>query len=314
MNNPYYNPWPRMLVVDDLPLNIRHLDELFHDEFEIYMATGGVQALNRAREVLPDIILLDVEMPEMDGFEVCQHLKADPSTASIPVIFITASYDEEDEVKGFMLGGADFIHKPINPTITRARVHTHLALKQQADQLRDIALLDGLTGVANRRRFDQELAVLWRQCLRNRTPLSLVMLDVDYFKRYNDRYGHQMGDSCLQQVADTLKRSLQRPQDLVARYGGEEFICILPETDFAGACHMAGQLQRGIESLGLAHASSDVSHVVTASIGVVTQIPELTSNTDALVEQADQQLYRAKQEGRARICALDLSNSTSAGN
>ena len=171
---------------------------------------------------LPDLILLDVVMPNMNGFDVCRNLKSDPETRAIPIIFITGNFDEKDEITGFEVGGADFIHKPINPIITRARVRTQLALKQQADQLRSVALTDGLTGVANRRRFDQDMVNIWRQSLRDQLPLTLIMLDVDFFKRYNDHYGHQAGDVCLQKIASALKQTLRRPQDLVARYRLEE--------------------------------------------------------------------------------------------
>lgn len=298
---------PKMLVVDDMALNVRILNELFNDEFDIFMASDGLQAVTRTQELLPDIVLLDVEMPGLDGFEVCRRLKADPLTSHIPIIFITARFDEEDEVRGFSLGGSDFIHKPINPTITRARVGTHLALKRQADQLRDIALVDGLTGIANRRRLEQELESAWKQCLRNRSPLSLMMIDVDYFKRYNDTYGHQLGDSCLQMVAQTIKKSLRRPQDIVARYGGEEFVCVLPETDYQGASYVSRDILSGVEAMQLEHRDSDASVWVTVSIGAVTQVPHMESSVDALLELADKQLYKSKAAGRARVTALDLS-------
>ena len=299
---------PKLLVVDDQALNIRLLHELFREDFDVYMATDGLQAISKAQDLAPDLILLDVVMPGMDGFEVCLRLKEDPKTNHIPVIFITSHFDEADEVRGFELGGSDFIHKPINPVITHARVNTHLKLKRQADKLRDIALIDGLTGVANRRKFDLEISAAWRTCQRNQTPLSLLMLDVDYFKRFNDLYGHQLGDSCLQWVARAIRRPLQRPKDLVARYGGEEFTCILPDTDADGARFIAQQLLDAVAALKLEHADSEVSHLVTISIGAATQLPNLQANPEALIEAADQQLYRAKEEGRARVCCIDMDD------
>lgn len=301
-----FNIRPKMLVVDDVALNVRLLNELFHDDFDIFMATDGLQAINRAQELSPDLILLDVEMPGVDGFEVCKRLKDDPRTQHIPVIFITAKYNEEDEVRGFSVGGSDFIRKPINPTITRVRVETHLALKQQADQLRDVALLDGLTGVPNRRRLDQELKSVWRQCVRSRLPVSLIMIDVDYFKRYNDCYGHQLGDSCLRLVAQTIKKSLRRPQDIVARYGGEEFVCVLPETDFDGARFVAEDIIRAVEGLQIEHKESDISNWVTISVGAVTKVPRMDSNAEELLEAVDKQLYKSKRAGRARLTAVEL--------
>lgn len=256
---------------------------------------------------LPDLILLDVVMPNMNGFDVCRNLKSDPETRAIPIIFITGNFDEKDEITGFEVGGADFIHKPINPIITRARVRTQLALKQQADQLRSVALTDGLTGVANRRRFDQDMVNIWRQSLRDQLPLTLIMLDVDFFKRYNDHYGHQAGDVCLQKIASALKQTLRRPQDLVARYGGEEFVCILPATGASGASHIAERLQQKIAVLQLAHADSELSDIVTVSMGLVTQIPNRGFSLEEFIQVADQQLYRAKEEGRARVCAIELS-------
>lgn len=299
---------PKMLIVDDQALNIRLLHELFQREFELYMATDGPQAISMVQELKPDLILLDVVMPGLDGFEVCRQLKEDPATRHIPIIFITGSFDENDEVRGFEIGASDFIHKPINPVITRARVNTHLALKQQADKLRSIALIDGLTLIANRHKFDDELVCSWRACQRSQVPLALMMIDVDYFKQFNDLYGHQLGDSCLQWVARTVKQTLRRSRDLVARYGGEEFACILPDTDLRGATVVAEQLLDAIQRLRLEHANSDVSKFVTASIGVAVQVPSTETTAQVLLTAADKQLYRAKQTGRARACLVDLDN------
>lgn len=303
---PPRNKKPVMLVVDDQPLNIRLIRELFHEEFDVFMATDGLKAVNKVQQILPDIILLDVVMPNIDGFEVCRILKRDPAISAIPVIFITGNINEEDEVTGFEVGGADFIRKPINPVITRARVNTQLALKQQADKLRRIALTDGLTGVANRRSFDSELASLWHQSLRYQSPLSLIMFDVDYFKNYNDHYGHQAGDVCLQKIGQAIQQTLNRSQDFVARYGGEEFACVLQATDAEGARHLAGLLSKAIESLQIEHVKSEVADIVTVSIGIVTQTVNEGLTVEGFIELADQQLYRAKAQGRARICSADL--------
>lgn len=298
---------PRLLTVDDQPINIRLLYELFHNEYDLFMATDGVQAISKAHELMPDLILLDVNMPGMDGFEVCRQLKSDPKTAYIPIIFITGNFDEADEVRGFELGGSDFIRKPINATITRARVHTHLALKLQADQLRNFALLDGLTGVANRRMFDRELLNVWRHCQRNQLPLSLLMIDVDYFKRYNDHYGHLEGDTCLRRVAVALQQALQRPQDLLARYGGEEFACVLPDTVAEGGTYVAQMLLEQVKKLKIRHDKSEVDPYVSVSIGMATLIPHAHAQVHTLIEAADQELYRAKLSGRGRACNVDLS-------
>ena len=209
---------PRLLVVDDQPTNIQVLYQIFQADHEVFMARDGEQALAFCRNnPPPDLVLLDVVMPEMDGIEVCRQLKADPVLADIPVIFVTACSEPADETRALESGGVDFITKPVNPAVVRARVKTHLTLKAQGDVLRSLVFVDGLTGVANRRRFDEALQIEWRRCQRKGAPLALLMMDIDHFKRYNDRYGHQTGDACLQQVAATLKAGLQRGHDLVAR-------------------------------------------------------------------------------------------------
>ena len=192
---------PKLLLVDDQRVNILVLHELFREECEVFMATGGEQALQVCRTVLPDLILLDVYMEGLDGHEVCRRLKASPDTCDIPIIFVTAQGAEQDEVRGLELGAVDFIVKPINPVIVKARVNTHLTLKRQSDILRSFALLDGLTGVANRRKFDEELELNWRRSLREHTALSVIMIDVDYFKQFNDIYGHPAADTVLTKMA-----------------------------------------------------------------------------------------------------------------
>lgn len=292
---------PKLLLVDDQRINILTLHELFREKCEIFMAMNGEQALESCRKSLPDLILLDVHMEGLDGYEVCRRLKKDPETHDIPVIFVTAQGAEEDEVLGLELGAVDFIVKPINPTIVRARVNTHLTLKYQSDLLRSLALLDGLTGVANRRKFDEELGRTWRQSLREKTELSIIMIDIDYFKRYNDHYGHLRGDKCLQSVAGALQAAVNRPYDLLARYGGEEFVCLLPNTHLKGAVVVAERMQAGIQALQLEHADSEIGQVVTVSMGIATMTANSTDEAQVLLEAADNQLYEAKQAGRACI-------------
>ena len=239
---------PCLLIVDDQPINIQALYRIFAPDHRVLMATSGAKALAVCRDDPPDLVLLDVVMPEMDGYEVCARLKADEATRDIPVIFVTSHTDAAEETKGLELGAVDFIAKPVNPAVVRARVKTHISLKAQSDLLRQMVFIDGLTGVANRRCFDETLNVEWRRSVRNSSPLALLLLDVDHFKRFNDRYGHQAGDDCLRRVASAIKVHLLRPGDLVSRYGGEEFACILPATDFKGATTAAvlGLIQLGI--------------------------------------------------------------------
>lgn len=295
---------PKLLIVDDQPTNIRVLHELFREYCHVFMATNGEQAINLCQTQLPDLILLDVVMEGVDGHEVCRRLKADPLTRAIPIIFITAQQQDSDEVLGLELGAVDFISKPINAVIVRARVRTHLTLKLQSDLLRTLAMMDGLTGVANRRKFDEHLISDWRQCFREQKPLSLIMVDVDFFKRFNDRYGHQAGDACLRAVAQALAEAVRRPYDLVARYGGEEFACILPNTDLPGAIEIAEKMQARIRGLGIEHAASDVDRVVTISLGVASITPAGDLDWQQLITMADKQLYEAKIKGRARVCFL----------
>ena len=298
---------PRLLVVDDQRVNIQAVYQAFAADHQVLMATSGEQALALCASQQPDLVLLDVVMPGMDGHEVCRRLKADPATRDIPVIFVTAHHDEAAETLGLDLGAVDFISKPINPKIVRARVRTHLTLKAQADLLRQWVYIDGLTGVFNRRHFDEHMAAEVGQSQREATPLSVILLDVDLFKRYNDRYGHQAGDDCLRRVASALQAGIRRPKDIAARYGGEEFACLLPNTDLAGALSLARQLVAGVQALQITHADSSVAPVVTASLGVCCRPGRQAGTAAELLRQADAQLYRAKTLGRNQACGALLA-------
>ncbi|SMF82749.1 response regulator receiver modulated diguanylate cyclase [Azospirillum oryzae] len=294
-------PRPKILVVDDIPSNVHVLSRILKDDYDIYFATDGEKALDLVQARMPDLVLLDIMMPGMDGFEVCRRIKDDPTTHDIPVIFISAKSEVEDETRGLEVGAIDFITKPISPPIVKARVRNHLLLKRQTDLLRSLSFLDGLTGIANRRRFDDTMAREWRRCARSHLPLSLIILDVDHFKAYNDQYGHQAGDECLRIVADVLAERARRPSDLVARYGGEEFVCLLPETDGPGAARVAEGFRAGVAERRIPHAQSPVAPYVTISLGVATVIPSADSSPESLAEMADQLLYRAKRTGRNRV-------------
>lgn len=294
---------PKLLVVDDQPLNIRVLNELFRFDCDVFMATNGEQAINICQQQQPDLILLDVVMDGMDGHQVCRHLQAEPATRHIPIIFVSAKGEEEDEALGLEMGAVDYISKPFNPTIVRARVKTHLTLKLQNDYLRNLAGIDGLTGIANRRTFDERLTSDWRQACRSNTPLSLLMIDIDHFKNYNDHCGHQTGDDCLKRVAGVLASTVGRPFDLVARYGGEEFVCLLPDTAAEGALLIAEKMQAQVALLQIEHPASAVSNHVTLSIGITTQQASPHADCRVLLHAADTQLYKAKRAGRNRAYA-----------
>lgn len=266
------------------------------------MATSGQRALELCQQNPPDLVLLDIVMSDMDGFAVCARLKADPATQHVTVIFLTAEHDPQQETRGLELGAVDFITKPINPAIVQARVRTQLNLKHQNDILRNLVYLDGLTGVYNRRYFDQQIALELARVQRGHTPLSVIMLDIDYFKRYNDQYGHLAGDDCLRLLATSLKNELKRSTDLVARYGGEEFASILPDTDLDGALHIASALEQKVRALQIPHAGSEMASCVTISLGVASRLAAANATLAELLAHADAQLYKAQHSGRGRPC------------
>jgi diguanylate cyclase (GGDEF)-like protein len=295
-----------ILIVDDMPTNIEILSKTLGSTYEVLFATNGPDALSIAFDQNPDLVLLDVMMPEMDGYEVCRQLQQDARTRRIPIIFVTALDQEDEETKGLGLGAIDYITKPIRPPIVQARVRNHLELKRYRDFLENLSATDGLTGIANRRRLDECLAIEWRRARRNQTPLSLILLDIDLFKTFNDHYGHLAGDDCLRQLARTLSQCIRRPSDLLARYGGEEFACLMPDTDPEGALLVAQQMWTSFSNLNIPHAYSPVADRVTLSLGVATMIPLIGQPLFDLIRRADECLYSAKHNGRNQIkCGLE---------
>ena len=295
---------PLLLIVDDEPRNIQLLYEIFKHDYEVGQASSGKAALEFCRARHPDLILLDIVMPEMDGYAVCQRLKSDFLISDIPVIFVTACGDPLQTVRGLDAGGVDFIIKPFHLEVVRARVRSHVALKRQSDALRSLAMVDGLTGVGNRRYFDTMLQAEWRRSIRSGQPLALIIADVDFFKPYNDRYGHLAGDACLQSIATVLNSECLRSHDAVARYGGEEFVCILPDTSQEGAAIKANELENAVRSLQIAHEASEVCAVVTISLGVAAANPVKGDSAADLVACADELLYFAKRSGRGQMKSL----------
>lgn len=292
-----------VLVVDDEPNNLEVLGQLLSTEYRVLVAANAENGLAIALSQRPDLILLDVVMPNMGGYEICAKLKAEEVTRDIPIIFVTAISDPDYENKGFIVGGVDYVIKPINPITLRARVKTHIELKHKTDLLKSMATLDGLTGIANRRRLDEFLEQEWRRAIRGRSKyLSLIILDIDYFKDYNDYYGHQEGDHCLQQIAAMFQKILERATDLVARYGGEEFCFVMPETSLEGCIYLAKKIQQGINELAIPHAKSKILSIVSVSMGLATIIPSINNSYNDLLMLADQRLYSAKQHGRNRFC------------
>lgn len=313
-----------ILLVDDDPSAIQLLARILAGVSQLRFATNGEDALRLASELAPDLILLDAEMPGLSGFQVLERLKADKALADVPVIFVTSHLEPALEVLGFEMGAADFIVKPVSPPLVLARVKTQLRVKSMADELRRIACTDELTGVANRRHFDESLAREWRNVRRFSDPLALLMIDVDHFKLYNDRYGHQAGDTCLRAVAQALKGACMRPDDLVACYGGEEFVMLLPRTAMAGSERVAHDVLDAVAALKIKHAASPTAGQLSVSVGVacydetreVRRHPTVDSRGVAeeghgaadLVRAADLAMYAAKHAGRARAWLLDLES------
>ena len=292
-----------ILIVDDQPANLMVLSKLLKEDYHILVANNGPKALEiAAGDNPPHLMLLDIEMPGMDGYEVCRRLKTDDRTSGIALIFVSARDTVEDEEKGFRMGAVDYISKPFHPAIVRARVRNHIHLKINSDLLEKLSKQDSLTDIPNRRNFEECLDREWGRSARNGLPLSLAMMDIDHFKNFNDHYGHGAGDECLRRVARILKKSLSRPMDVVARYGGEEFVTLLPDTDEAGARHVAEHLRAAIEEAAIPHGHSATAPVVTLSVGVATHSrANAKNNAKQLQQAADQALYLAKGQGRNQV-------------
>jgi diguanylate cyclase (GGDEF)-like protein len=311
-----------ILLVDDDPTSIALLRQTLSELGQLRFATSGTDALRVARQRIPDLVLLDVEMPGMTGFEVCAAMKQDELLRDVPIIFITSHDELEQEVTGLSLGAADFIGKPLRAPLVIARVRTQLAMKAMADALRQAATTDVLTGLANRRSLDERMDSEWSRCHRSGLPLSLLLIDVDCFKTYNDRYGHQAGDDCLAAVATAMREAVCRAADLCARYGGEEFCVLLPDTPRHGAWEVAQRIRAAIDALQRPHDSSSVAGHVTVSIGVTTYhaaphephrdgTHAIPRTPRELIAAADQALYAAKRAGRHRALFLDFSEEAS---
>jgi len=292
----------KVLVADDDAVNREVLGDLLKPEYTVLLARNGAQTLERAQRHLPDLILLDVMMPDMDGYEVLRRLRADPQTAHISVIFISGLDRPEDEASGLKMGASDYIVKPFNQTVVMARVALHLQVVRQRRMLERLANIDGLTELANRRRFDEVYDREWQRARRSGRPLSLALLDIDSFKQYNDRYGHPAGDRALRSVARVAGAAMRRPSDLAARYGGEELVLLMPETEALVARELVAGLREAIAGLAILHETSNVAPMLTVSVGGATLLADSAEQPYELFESADAHLYRAKQAGRNQVC------------
>lgn len=319
----FFDKTPLILIVDDektLRLVLRHAME--QEGYQVLEVTDGEQCLAVCQQQLPDIILLDAIMPVVDGFTCCAQLQQTFGEQCPPILMITGLNNQESVDRAFEAGATDYITKPIHWAVLRQRVRrllqTHWAMAQLRGkieherllmaqleaanrELKRLAALDGLTQIANRRAFDECLQQEWKRLAREQNPLSLILCDIDFFKAYNDTYGHQAGDKCLKEVAQILDQAVRRPADLVARYGGEEFVVILPNTEVKGAVLVAEAMRTKLQVQAIPHAGSLVSECVTLSFGVAGVIPCPGISANVLITMADQALYQAKLTGRDRV-------------
>jgi len=290
-----------VLVIDDEKSNLLYLNHILSPEYNIMMANDAKKGIEMAIAHNPDLILLDILMPEMDGYETLALLKKTDETSNIPVIFITGLDSREDEEIGLVSGAEDYITKPFSATIVNIRVRNQIKIINQMRAIQRLSTIDQLTEIANKRSFNSQLSMEWRRAARNKAPISVLMIDVDKFKNYNDRHGHLQGDIALKTVAMVLKEALKRPADFAARWGGEEFAILLPSTDMEGALTIAEQTRENVEKTTIPRIDGKTSRV-TISIGVNTQIPSQNDSMDDFIYNADMALYTAKNTGRNRVC------------
>ena len=291
----------RILIVDDDKIVLMALSKILSTDYTIYTARDGLTAIEMARDKKPDLIVLDIIMPGIDGYETLSILKKEDETWRIPVIIISGLNDTDSEKKGLSMEAADYISKPFVDEIVKLRVKNQIQIVKQFRIIEELSNLDQLTGLANRRYFDQQLAMFWGIAIRDQSPISLLMIDADKFKTYNDTYGHVQGDMALRTIAGVLTQELNRSGDFAARYGGEEFCVILPNTNMNGASILAEKMRKNMEHLVIPCIDGTPTQI-TLSIGVHSIIPAKTDTVTSFIHNADLALYSAKQSGRNRVC------------
>ena len=320
-----------ILIVDDRHENLFVLESLLEDmNCNIIKATSGNEALSLMLDYDFALVLLDVQMPEMDGFETAELMRGNVRTRYIPIIFVTAISKEQKCIfKGYEVGAVDYLFKPIEPIMLQSKVRVFIELHNQKKlveeqskllelrvqellelresncKLENLSICDGLTGISNRRRFDEYLKICVKNSMRSGRPLSLIIADIDFFKAYNDNYGHPKGDECLIKVARTMVSSIKRPMDLVTRYGGEEFAVVLPDTDINGAIIVAEEIRKSIEALEIKHERSDVAPYISLSLGVSAIIPNHDHSLEEFINKVDKALYKAKASGRNTVIFVE---------
>ncbi|MCL2230747.1 MAG: diguanylate cyclase [Treponema sp.] len=292
-----------ILIIDDQETIITMLTKILEEEYVIHCADNGKDGIELAEKVCPDVILLDILMLDMDGFEVLEQLKNREATKEIPVIFLTSLKEDINEEKGLALGAVDYIRKPFSASIVRLRVHNRLKIIEQMRTIEQLSMIDQLTDIPNRRNFEERIKSEWGRALRDQLPISILIIDLDKFKQYNDKYGHQQGDALLVAVANVFKETLKRPGDFAARWGGEEFIVLMQNTDLAGAQEIAEKIRSSIEKLETMYQGKTVTKI-TASIGINSRKRGQSSAINEFISRADLALYEAKNSGRNRSCVF----------
>ncbi|MGM6109066.1 diguanylate cyclase [Vibrio parahaemolyticus] len=315
MDNLIEDSIPEILIVDDDSSVVIALNQVLQSVGRIRFAVAASQAMEMIADVRPDLILLDVELPDASGLDVCSTLKNNILTSNIPILFITSNIEVGFEEQVFDAGAADYIAKPLNPRVVAARVQTHLAYHRALIQLNKLAHTDSLSGLANRLAFDEQLDIELRRARRQYEPLSVVMIDIDEFKKYNDYFGHVAGDDCIRLIGNALSKITKRPADFAVRYGGEEFALILPNTNRDGCEKLIINMMDVIASLAIKHAPEALFPVVTVSVGYSTL--ELRSYDVSsishfdIVTAADNALYQSKHDGRNQFSYGELLSEKS---
>jgi len=297
----------KILIIDDEKINIMALAHFLKPQYDIIVSTNGVSGLEAALKHTPNIILLDIIMPDMNGFEVLAKLKDSSITMNIPVIFLTGLNEVSDEEKGLSLGAVDYIKKPFNKTIVKERIKTHIKMADYISTIEKLCMLDALTELPNRRGFDTRFEAEWGRAHREKKPLGLIMFDIDNFKIYNDTYGHPQGDVLLQTIAEILRRTLNRASDIAVRWGGEEFCVLLPDTDINGTINIAEQIRTNIMNTIIPCTDGKVTNI-TVSLGAVSMIPESKDAMADYLSEVDKLLYTAKRSGKNRTCSQVQAN------
>lgn len=298
---------PTILVVDDMTTTLLLLHDLLKDTYEVKIAKSGTKAL----EILEspndiDLILLDIEMPDINGYDVCKRIKNNETIKNIPIIFITGRTSQEDEEYGLNLGAIDYITKPFNKAIVKLRIKNYLNLKIKNDMLEKLSMYDGLTNIRNRRFFDETFEKTFSEIKRDKKSLAVLMIDIDFFKPYNDNYGHGQGDETLRKVAKALEKTIKRASDFVARYGGEEFVILLKDINKDGVEAVANNLLNAIRELKITHEFSKIENYVTVSIGASFYNSSSDITKLELLLKADETLYNVKNSGRNNFAILEV--------